>query len=107
MYATVVAVDGDDVVLEVAPGIEVRYMRRAVMEVLSDGDEPEPEEDTEDEDQEAEDTEDEYTEPADAETVDSAETEDAETGHSASGSELTHPVVDGKVAESASGSSKD
>jgi preprotein translocase subunit YajC len=99
MYATVVAVDGDDVVLEVAPGIEVRYMRRAVMEVLSDGDEPEPE-DTED------------AEPEDAETVDSAETEDAEpededTEHSDSGSELTHPVVDGKVAESASGSSKD
>ena len=25
MYATVVEVDGDDVVLEVAPGVEVRY----------------------------------------------------------------------------------
>jgi preprotein translocase subunit YajC len=101
MYATVVAVDGDDVVLEVAPGIEVRYMRRAVMEVLSDGEEAEPEE-----------TEDEDTEPEDAEAFDSAETEDAEpedaeTEHSDSGSELTHPIVDGKVAESASGSSKD
>jgi preprotein translocase subunit YajC len=36
MYATVVSVDGDDVILEVAPGVEVRYMRRAVMEVISD-----------------------------------------------------------------------
>jgi preprotein translocase subunit YajC len=41
MYATVSAVDGDDVILEVAPGVEVRYMRRAVMEVISSG---EPEE---------------------------------------------------------------
>jgi preprotein translocase subunit YajC len=37
MYATVVAVDGDDVILEVAPGIEVRYMKRAIMDVVSPG----------------------------------------------------------------------
>jgi preprotein translocase subunit YajC len=36
MYATVVAVDDDDVVLEVAPGVEVRYVKRAIMEVLGD-----------------------------------------------------------------------
>jgi len=41
MYATVSVVDGDDVILEVAPGVDVRYMRRAVMEVVSSG---EPEE---------------------------------------------------------------
>jgi preprotein translocase subunit YajC len=41
MYATVIAVDGDDVILEVAPGVEVRYMKRAVMDVVSPGDEPE------------------------------------------------------------------
>ena len=35
MYATVVDVDGDDVILEIAPGIEVRYMKRAVMEVVA------------------------------------------------------------------------
>jgi preprotein translocase subunit YajC len=39
MYATVIDVDGDDVVLEVAPGVEVRYMRRAIMDVVSPGDE--------------------------------------------------------------------
>jgi preprotein translocase subunit YajC len=39
MYATVSEVDGDDVILEVAPGIEVRYMRRAIMEVISPGEE--------------------------------------------------------------------
>src|SRR5712692_11196164 len=38
MYATVIAVDGDDVVLEVAPGVEVRYLKRAIMEVVSPAD---------------------------------------------------------------------
>ncbi len=37
MYATVTAVDGDDVVLEVAPGVEVRYLKRAIMEVIAPG----------------------------------------------------------------------
>jgi preprotein translocase subunit YajC len=36
MYATVIATDGDDVILEVAPDVEVRYMKRAIMEVLGD-----------------------------------------------------------------------
>ena len=44
MYATVTAVDGDDVVLEVAPGVEVRYLKRAIMEVIEPGEEPEGEE---------------------------------------------------------------
>ena len=43
MYATVTEVDGDDVVLEVAPGIEVRYLKRAIMEVISPGEAEEPE----------------------------------------------------------------
>ena len=36
MYATVVSVEGDDVVLEIAPGVNVRYMRRAIMGVVPD-----------------------------------------------------------------------
>lgn len=47
MYATVVAVDGDDVVLEVAPDVEVRYMKRAIMDVVNPGEEPEDAEETE------------------------------------------------------------
>jgi preprotein translocase subunit YajC len=43
MYATVTAVDGDDVVLEVAPGVEVRYLKRAIMEVVSSGEPAESE----------------------------------------------------------------
>ena len=40
MYATVVGVDGDDVILEVAPGVEVRYIKRAIMQVLPSDEEP-------------------------------------------------------------------
>jgi preprotein translocase subunit YajC len=71
MYATVVAVDGDDVVLEVAPGVEVRYMKRAVMDVVSPGEEPE--ETTEDSyDAEGEDSG-EYAEDEEDEGEDSGE----------------------------------
>ncbi len=42
MYATVTEVDGDDVLLEVAPGVNVRFMRRAIMDVV-----PEETEETE------------------------------------------------------------
>lgn len=39
MYATVVSLEDGDVVLEVAPGIKVRFMRRAIMDVVpSDAD---------------------------------------------------------------------
>jgi preprotein translocase subunit YajC len=34
MYGTVVAIEDQDVVLEVAPGVEVRFLRRAIMDVV-------------------------------------------------------------------------
>src|SRR6266496_2098912 len=40
MYGTVTAVEDGDVVIEVAPGVEVRYLKRAIMDVLSDAPEP-------------------------------------------------------------------
>jgi preprotein translocase subunit YajC len=62
MYGTVVSGDDRDVVIEIAPGVEVTMLRRAVMEVVSDdsmpshedidtgeGYEPEAEAETEDE----------------------------------------------------------
>jgi len=74
MYATVIAVDGDDVILEVAPGVEVRYLRRAVMDIIAPGEAEEPEtpedDEPEDVDEYAEDDHDEYAEddqPEDAE----------------------------------------
>jgi preprotein translocase subunit YajC len=67
MYATVVAVDGDDVVLEVAPGVEVRYMKRAIMDVVSPGDEPE-ETVTDFSDTESDDTDTDDTDETDTDT---------------------------------------
>lgn len=46
IHGTVTSIDNDDVMLEVAPGVEMRFMRRAVMDVIHDGgpaaDEAEP-----------------------------------------------------------------
>jgi preprotein translocase subunit YajC len=36
MFATVAAVEGQEVVLEVAPGVNVRFLRRAIMDVIPD-----------------------------------------------------------------------
>jgi preprotein translocase subunit YajC len=38
MYGTVIEVDGDDVILEIAPGVDVRLLKRAIMEVITPGD---------------------------------------------------------------------
>jgi preprotein translocase subunit YajC len=72
MYATVVAVDGDDVVLEVAPNVEVRYMKRAVMDVVSPGEEPEDTEET------TEDSYDDEAEDGHVEDVEDVEDEEDE-----------------------------
>jgi len=45
----VTAVDGDDVVLELAPGIEVRFLKRAIMEVITPAEADEAETFTDDE----------------------------------------------------------
>ena len=73
MYATVVAVDEEsgDVVLEVAPGVEVRYMKRAVMDVISSGDEPE-------ETDEPDETDDSYDEGEYEETEETEEGDEAD-----------------------------
>ena len=34
MYGTVVELDDGDVVLEIAPGVQVRYLRRAILDVV-------------------------------------------------------------------------
>ncbi len=48
LYGTVTAIDGDEVRLEVADGVEVRIAKRAVAGVVSEDKEPEqaPEEET-------------------------------------------------------------
>lgn len=91
MYATVVAVDDEagDVVLEVAPGVESRFMKRAIMDVLSNGEEPE-EAEAPLEDQAGDQVEDEAVED---ETV-SAEDESAEEEEPD-----TAPAEDGKPSQ--------
>jgi preprotein translocase subunit YajC len=76
MYATVVAVDGDDVVLEVAPGVEVRFMKRAIMEVVTEGEPAEGEETSGEEDSESEDS----SEPSSGWADEPSDTEDHTSG---------------------------
>ena len=42
IHARVAAFDGDDVLLEVAPGVQIRFARGAVVRVLSPAGEPPP-----------------------------------------------------------------
>ena len=76
MYATVTEVDGDDVVLEVAPGVEVRYLKRAIMEVVQPAEEAEAYEDDEPSDYH----EDDQDEHADGTAEDSDGVKSAEDG---------------------------
>jgi len=97
MYATVVEIDGDDVILEVAPGVEVRYMKRAIMEVVSPGDAPE-EESYETADDEAVDDEAVYDdETAEDETV---------TDETATGETADSPEAEETAYEQATGTKK-
>ena len=41
LIGTIVAIEGDEVLIEVAPGVNNRYVSRAIMRVLEDG-RPEP-----------------------------------------------------------------
>jgi preprotein translocase subunit YajC len=50
MLADVVAVEDDAVVLEIAPGVEVRFVKAAIGQVLPDDDDIEGEDETDDED---------------------------------------------------------
>ena len=77
MYATVVDVDGDDVVLEIAPGIEVRYMRRAVMDVVSSPEDDVPADDL----------------PADEADADDSDDHADDVDDVAAADETAHPVA--------------
>jgi preprotein translocase subunit YajC len=48
IYGTIVAVDGQDLDLEIAPGVEIRIMRRAIMDVVPEETETEYAESAED-----------------------------------------------------------
>jgi preprotein translocase subunit YajC len=38
LYGTVVEVDGDDIILEIAPGVEARFLKQAIMRTVSETD---------------------------------------------------------------------
>ncbi len=59
MYASVVAVDDDGLVLEIAPGVEARFVKQAIMQIVDDGTAGE------DVDEEDDDRDDERSEAAD------------------------------------------
>jgi preprotein translocase subunit YajC len=111
MYATVVAVDGDDVVLEIAPDVEVRYMKRSIMEVVSPGDEP-AEDETYDAEPETYDADAEHEDDVAAEHEDgvAAEHEDGvaaehETAHEAAAAHGDDLTINGQRDAAANGSS--
>jgi preprotein translocase subunit YajC len=52
MYGTVVDIDGDDVHLEIAPGVEIRLVRGAIARVVDPG----ADDGTEDDDEQANET---------------------------------------------------
>lgn len=102
MYATVVDVDGDDVILEVAPGVEVRYMKRAIMDVVSSGEETAQDTYQTDEDETADD------ETDDDETgVDDTGTDDAVSGEIVTAEQGEPSVAEETAYQQATGSKKD
>jgi preprotein translocase subunit YajC len=50
MYASVVAVDDDSIVLEIAPGVEARFVKQAIMQIVDEGSAAADDEDELDED---------------------------------------------------------
>jgi preprotein translocase subunit YajC len=64
MYGTVISVEDQDVILELSPGVQVRFLRRAIMDVVPDPSEMEAEEPV----------------PEDSETFDEAEDDAAKGG---------------------------
>ena len=96
MLGTVAAVEDDTVVLEIAPGVESRFVKQAIGQVLDDADATdEPDED--DDIEEADETETADTEADDTETADTdaADTEADETG--TAGDELPGEEIEPKT----------
>src|SRR6266568_3683273 len=92
MYGTVTAVEDGDVVIEVAPGVEVRYLKRAIMDVLSDA----PDADLDDDVDYGVDSEEPADEPA-ADAADDADADHAEEADPAQDGQA--PAQDGQAAE--------
>ena len=96
MYGTVTAVEDGDVVIEVAPGVEVRYLKRAIMDVLSDA----PDADSDDGVDYGADYGVDAEEPADEPAADAADDADADHAEEADPAQDGQaPAQDGQAAE--------
>jgi preprotein translocase subunit YajC len=103
MYATVVGVDGDDVILEVAPGVEVRYIKRAIMQVLPD-EAPEPDYAADDDESAAAHVD---APPADAEAADHEAADHEAADHEAADHEAADQETSGHEAAGHEGADHD
>ena len=100
MYATVVGVDGDDVILEVAPGVEVRYIKRAIMQVVPDEEQPAAQSDYAADDDESGHVD---APAADAEAADHETVDDEAVDHDAADEELPSTRVPSRTGRSRRG----
>ncbi|GLY90477.1 preprotein translocase subunit YajC [Actinoallomurus iriomotensis] len=87
MLADVVAIEDDHVVLEIAPGVEVRYVKQAIAQVVPDEDPEDPEE-IEDEAEDEDDAE---------ETGESTQAEESEEEEAPKAGETLQDEVEAKT----------
>lgn len=90
MYATVTAVDDDGLVLEIAPGVEARFIKQAIMQVVDDGT---AEDDADDVDDDEFDEFDDTAEVAEVAEVDEGDDEPAPDQPKAEEKSSTKPSV--------------
>ncbi|MFC5746709.1 preprotein translocase subunit YajC [Actinomadura rugatobispora] len=101
MYADVVSVDDDGLVLEIAPGVQARFVKQSVMQVVTEADKPAEEIDlTEDDDDDLG----EETAKTDLKKDGKGESADAEDGGAAAGED--EDGKDGKPAAQGAGAGK-
>jgi preprotein translocase subunit YajC len=74
MYATVTEVDDDGIVLEIAPGVEARFVKQAIMQVVDDNTGDDTDEDLDDEELEDQEFDDELEDETADETSDKTKT---------------------------------
>jgi preprotein translocase subunit YajC len=78
IYGTITSVDGDDIMLEISPGVEIRVLRRAIMDVVTatvdDAEEPGAEDESGEGEEEAGHAEDTAANEAGLSAVDDSET---------------------------------
>jgi preprotein translocase subunit YajC len=99
MYGTVVAIEDEDLILEIAPDVEVRVLRRAVMDVL-------PGNVYTDDAEEGSEDDDEFADADDAEHVDASADGSGEPAHAEFGDAEFADEAEGSHADGAAATAK-